>query len=73
MCGMGAEAAHGLGLAGDALAGGVVEAVGLDEGEGDVAVEGGVVGEVDALLAALAEELLDRVAAGGKGGRLGWP
>jgi len=65
--GMGAEAAHGLRLPGDALAGGVVEAVGLYQGEGDVAVQRGVVGEVDALLAALAEEALDGVAAIRKG------
>ena len=50
----------------DALRGGVVEALGLDQGEGDVAVEQGVVGQVDLLLAALAEEALDRVAAVGE-------
>jgi len=66
--GMATEAAHRLGLARDALAGGVVEAIGLDQGEGDVAVERRVVGEVDALLAALAQEALDDVAAGGEGG-----
>ena len=43
-------------LTADALTGGVVEALGLDEGEGNVAVERAVVSEVDALLAALAED-----------------
>src|SRR5438128_2259409 len=47
-----------------------VKAFGLDQGEGDVAVEAGVVGEVDLLLAALAEELSDDVAAVGEG--RGW-
>jgi len=70
---VGAEAAHGLGLAGDALAGRVVEAFGLDQGEGHIAVELGVVGQVDALLATLTEEALDFVAAVGEGGGLsGW-
>jgi len=64
--GVGAEAAHGLGLAGDAVASGVVQAVGLNQGEGDVAVEEGVVGEEDAFFAALAEEALDGVTAVGE-------
>ena len=55
---MGAEPAHRLRLARDALAADVVEALGLDQREGDVAVEQCVVGEVDLLLAALAEERL---------------
>ncbi len=70
-----AQPPHGLGLAGDADAGGRVQALGsfgdaqdrLDDGEGYVAVEDGVVCPVDALLAALAKELDDLVAAGGKG------
>ena len=73
--GVGAEAAHGLGLALDAGSPWLIQAVGLDEGEGDVAVEQGVVGEVDALLAALAEEAPHDVAPAGKGGgegRGGW-
>ena len=57
------ELGHDLGLAQDAGLGGVVEALGLEQGEGDVAVEDGVVGQVDLLLAALAQELLHRVAA----------
>ena len=39
----------------------------LDDGHRDVAVEDGVVRPVDALLAALAKEVLDLVAAVGKG------
>ncbi len=50
-----------------ALAGKVVEAFGADLGESDVAVEGGVMGEEDALAAALAEESLYAVAAGHEG------
>ena len=41
---------------------------GLDQGEGHVAVEQGVVGQVDLLLAALAQELLHLVAAADEGG-----
>ena len=66
-----AEAAHGLGLSGDADAGGRVQPLGLDDGQGYVAVEDGVVGPVDALLAALAEEVPHLVAAGGEGSRGG--
>jgi hypothetical protein len=66
-----AESAHGLRLACDASAGGLIQALGLDQGEGNVAVEGRVVGEVDLLLAALAEELAHFVAAVDEGGRLG--
>ena len=57
------EATHRLRLAGDALAAYVIEALRLDEGERHVAVEELIVGEVDALLAAFAEELADPVAA----------
>jgi hypothetical protein len=64
-----AEAAHGLGLPADTEEAVIVEAVGLDEGKGDVAGELGVVGEVDALLAAFAEEAHDLVAAVAEGGR----
>ena len=56
MCGVVAEAAHRLRLAPHAHEAVGVEAVGLDQREGDVAVELGVVREVDALLRALAEE-----------------
>ena len=67
--GVRAEAAHRLRLARDALAPHVVEAVGLDQRERDVAVEQLVVREEDALLPALAEEPAHVVAAGGE--RLG--
>jgi hypothetical protein len=63
-----AEAAHGLGLTTDAGEASLVEAFGLDYGKGDVTVEAGVAGEVDAFAAALAEESLDDVAAAGEGG-----
>jgi hypothetical protein len=61
--GMGPEAPHSLGLAPDALPTDFVETLGLDERKGDVAVEQRVVGEIDLLLAALAEEALDLIAA----------
>ena len=40
----------------DALAAGLIQALGLDQGKGDLAIEQRVVSEIDALLAALAEE-----------------
>ena len=61
--GMCPQAGHRLRLAHDALTGQVVEAFGAYLGEGNVAVEGGVVGQEDALAAALAEEPFDPVAA----------
>ena len=66
MWGWGAQATHGLGLVADALAADVVQAVGFDEGERNVTVEDGIVGEVDALLAALPEKLLHGVAPAGE-------
>jgi hypothetical protein len=63
-----AEPAHGLSLALDAEEALVVEPIGLDQGEGHLPVELRVVGQVDALLAALAEEALDLVAAVAEGG-----
>ena len=53
-----AETAHGLGLPGNPGAGGLVQTLGLDQGEGDFPVQGAVMGQVDELLAALAQELL---------------
>jgi hypothetical protein len=44
------------------MAAGLVQAFRLDKREGDVAIEQRVVGEVDLLLAALTQELLDLVA-----------
>ncbi len=65
---VGTQPAHGLGFPGDALAARVVQALCLYQSEGDVAVERRVVGEVDPLLAAFSEELLDLVAAAVEGG-----
>ena len=70
--GMGAEAAHGLGLAGDARPGSLIKTLGLDEGEGHLPVQQGVLGQVDLLLAALPQETLNLVAAVGEGGGLVW-
>ena len=64
---VGAEATHRLGLAGDALSADLVEAFGLDQREGHVAIEQLIVGQVDALLAALTEQLADLVAAAREG------
>ena len=64
-----AEAAHRLRLAADARQPVGVQPLGLDHGEGHVAVELRVVGQVDPLAAALAQEALDLVAAAGEGRR----
>ncbi len=45
------------------------DALGVEQGHGDLAPRGGVVGEVDALAPALAEEAADPVAAVGELGR----
>lgn len=66
-----AEATHRLGLSGDSGAGGVVQALGLDEGEGYVSVQQGILGEIDHLLPTLAKEPLHLVPAIGEGGGLG--
>ena len=63
-----AELRHRLGLALHARQAGVVEALGLDHRDRDVAVELRVVREVDLLAAAFAEEASDGVAAVGEGG-----
>ena len=55
----------------DADAGGFVQTVGLNQGEGNVPVQLGVLGKVDQLLDALAQKLLDLVTAIGEGGELG--
>ena len=67
---MRAEAAHGLGLAGDAGAGDVVQALGFNQREGYFPVQQGVLGQIDPLLASLAQKTLDLVAAVGEGGGL---
>ena len=64
---MGAEAAHGLGLAGDAAAGDIVQALGLDQSEGYFPVQQGILGQVDSLFATFAQEALYLVAAVGEG------
>ena len=63
-----AEAAHDSGLAVDALDADLVEALGLDQREGDIAVEQRVVGQIDLLLAAFAQEAFDLIAAIREGG-----
>jgi hypothetical protein len=70
--GMVAQAAHGPGLPGDALPGGLVQALGLDQSEGHVPVQDGVVGQEDLFLAALPQEFLDLVAPTGEGGGVWW-
>ena len=69
---MGAQPSHSLGLPSDTGASCLVQALGLDEGEGDFSVEEGVVGQVDLLLATLAQEALYLVAATGEGVGLGY-
>ena len=68
--GMVAETPHGLRFARDALAGAVVQFLGLDQGKRDIPVKQGVVGEVDLLLAALAEQFLNLVSTVSEGGWL---
>ena len=63
------QASHRLRLTRDALPPNVVEPLGLDERERNTNVERRVVGEVDTLLATLAEEALHDVAATCEGGR----
>ena len=65
------KSSHGLGLAGYAYTGGRIQSLSLDDSEGNVAIEHGVVGLVDALLASLAKEVFDLVPAVGEGGGLG--
>ena len=64
-----AQPGHGLRLGPDPFAGGVVEALRLDERDRHVAVEARVVRAVHALAGALAEIVLHHVAAGGDSGR----
>ena len=64
------QAAHSLSLSLDARAGDLVQALGLDQGEGYLLVQEGVVGQVDLLLATLSQEMFDLVAAVGEGGGL---
>ena len=54
-----------MGLASDAGAGDFIQALGLDEGKGHLPVQQSVLGQVDPLLAALAQEALHFIAAVG--------
>ena len=65
--GVGAQPAHGLGLALDSGSGGFIQTFSLDEGESYFTVQCSVVGQVDFFLAALAQEPLDLVTAVGEG------
>ncbi len=67
---MRAEPAHRLSFAGYTSARYVIEALCLDEGEGDVPIEKFVVREVDLLLAALSQKSLYLVTAICEGGGL---
>ena len=60
------KAAHGLGFATDTGQAVGIEALGLDDGDGHIAVQLGVVRQVDALASALAQEPLDLIAAAGE-------
>ena len=64
------QVTHGLGLPGDAGAGAgdFVQALGLDQREGHLPVQQGVLGQVDLLLAALTQKALHLVAAVGERG-----
>jgi hypothetical protein len=62
-----AQPSHGLGFKLDACQCGLIQLLGLDQGEGYVPVQDGIVGQIDFLLAALSQELLDLIAAARKG------
>ncbi len=63
---MGSQTAHGPGFAANPLAARLIQALGLDQREGNLAIEQRVMGQVDALLAAFAEQPRDLVAAVGE-------
>ena len=67
---MGAETPHGLGFSGEARAGDLIQALGLDQSKGHLSVQQGILGQVDSLLTSLSLEALDLVPAVGEGGRL---
>ncbi len=52
---VGSQTAHGLGLSLNARAGGLVQPLGFDQGEGHLPVQQGVVGQVNPLLATLSQ------------------
>ena len=49
------QATHGLSFSSDASVGDLVQALSLDDGQSHVTVQGAVVGQIDLLLAALAQ------------------
>jgi len=59
-----AEAGHGLGLSAYAYPPGLVEALGLDQGEGHVSFETRVACQMHVFLGALAQPVLQLIAAG---------
>ena len=65
-----AKTSHGLGFTFDARSSFFVQLLGLYQGEGNIPIKYGIMGQVDLLLTTFAEEFLDLVAAAGKGGRL---
>src|SRR5438132_815515 len=67
---MGAQSPHSLRLSPDALPSNLVQPISFDEREGDVAIEQPIVGTIDALLPALAQELQNLVATLAEGGGL---
>ena len=67
---VGTETSHCPGLPGNAGPGNVIKPLGLDEGESNVPVEEGVVGQVDPLHASFANEPLGLVAPIDEGGGL---
>jgi hypothetical protein len=68
--GMVAKPTHCSSFAVDTGSRGVIQFFGFDEGKGHITVQKGIMGEVDLLLATLAQEFLDLVAAIRKRGRL---
>jgi len=73
--GMVAELTHRLGFAGDPAQSFLVQALGLDEGKRDVAIEAGVMSQIDLLLTTLAQEAFYLIAAVGERagfGLCGW-
>ena len=67
-----AETTHGLCFAAHARQTSLVQPIGLDHSDGDVAIQAAVMRLVDALLGPLAEEALHLVTAGGKGAWQRW-
>lgn len=62
------EPPHGLSLSLNAYPGLCIQSLSLDEGEGDISIEAGVMGQVDKLIATFTEGLLDLIAPSDEGG-----